>query len=427
MTSFALRHASLRLVALAAVLLVAACETPAPKPEPPAAAAPAPVTPPPPAPAAPAPAVQAPPPEPVQFDLAIERAATALFSTAEKVPGLTASPPRPVMIDPLIDGNTAQQTVSSEAMGGKIAQLVSARFPKFAVAPFRKESLDRNPLLLVGTLTAIKNNDRSERNDAFRICLALVDVRAGKIVAKGLGRATEQSVDATPLPYYSDSPSWVKDRSTDGYIRTCQGTRAGDVADALYIETLPTAMVLDEAVRAYHARDFDEAARLYRTAAALPGGEQKRVINGLYLTSWKLRRVRDAEDAFGKRVVRGLEEKRLGIKFLFRPGSTEYIPERDLQAQYGMWTRVIANRTVDAKACLQIVGHASRSGDEGMNEALSLRRADVTRRNVERHTGALRGKIKTDGVGSRETLVGSGTDDLRDALDRRVEFKVVDC
>ena len=92
-----------------------------------------------------------------------------------------------------------------------------------------------------------------------------------------------------------------------------------------------------------------------------------------------------------------------------------------------MWTRVIANRAVDAKACLQIVGHVSRSGDESLNEALLLRWADVTRRNVERNAGALRGKIKTDGVGLRETLVGSGTDDLRDALDRRVEFKVVDC
>ena len=31
------------------------------------------------------------------------------------------------------------------------------------------------------------------------------------------------------------------------------------------------------------------------------------------------------------------------------------------------------------------------------------------------------------GVGSREKLVGTGTDDVRDALDRRVEFKVVPC
>jgi outer membrane protein OmpA-like peptidoglycan-associated protein len=36
-------------------------------------------------------------------------------------------------------------------------------------------------------------------------------------------------------------------------------------------------------------------------------------------------------------------------------------------------------------------------------------------------------RIETAGVGSRENLIGSGTDDQRDALDRRVEFRVVGC
>jgi hypothetical protein len=30
-------------------------------------------------------------------------------------------------------------------------------------------------------------------------------------------------------------------------------------------------------------------------------------------------------------------------------------------------------------------------------------------------------------MGWRENLVGIGSDDVRDAIDRRVEFKVVDC
>ena len=36
-------------------------------------------------------------------------------------------------------------------------------------------------------------------------------------------------------------------------------------------------------------------------------------------------------------------------------------------------------------------------------------------------------RLRTEGKGWDETMVGSGTDDLRDALDRRVEFKVVNC
>jgi outer membrane protein OmpA-like peptidoglycan-associated protein len=36
-------------------------------------------------------------------------------------------------------------------------------------------------------------------------------------------------------------------------------------------------------------------------------------------------------------------------------------------------------------------------------------------------------RLSAAGVGSKEALVGLGTDDQRDALDRRVEFRVVDC
>jgi outer membrane protein OmpA-like peptidoglycan-associated protein len=32
-----------------------------------------------------------------------------------------------------------------------------------------------------------------------------------------------------------------------------------------------------------------------------------------------------------------------------------------------------------------------------------------------------------NGVGSKQTIVGNGRDDASDALDRRVEFRVIDC
>jgi hypothetical protein len=32
-----------------------------------------------------------------------------------------------------------------------------------------------------------------------------------------------------------------------------------------------------------------------------------------------------------------------------------------------------------------------------------------------------------NGVGSRQTMIGTGRDDATDALDRRVEFKVIGC
>ena len=46
---------------------------------------------------------------------------------------------------------------------------------------------------------------------------------------------------------------------------------------------------------------------------------------------------------------------------------------------------------------------------------------------LERESPQLKGRVIASGVGSKEQLVGTGTDDMRDALDRRVEFKPVPC
>src|SRR4029434_4913747 len=69
----------------------------------------------------------------------------------------------------------------------------------------------------------------------------------------------------------------------------------------------------------------------------------------------------------------------------------------------------------------------SRTGPEPLNERLSLRRAEYIQERLEADAPPLRNRTITSGKGSRENLVGSATDDARDALDRRVEFKVIGC
>jgi hypothetical protein len=40
---------------------------------------------------------------------------------------------------------------------------------------------------------------------------------------------------------------------------------------------------------------------------------------------------------------------------------------------------------------------------------------------------ALNSRLRASGVGYRENIIGTGTDDERDAIDRRVVFKVAAC
>ena len=119
-------------------------------------------------------------------------------------------------------------------------------------------------------------------------------------VYKRQARAKPEGVNITPTTYFKDSPTWTPDQATEGYIKTCQGTKAGDPINPAYVDRILTAALISEAINAYNDRQYQKALELYQSALRSPGGQQLRVYNGLYLASWKLGRRDDATDAFGK-------------------------------------------------------------------------------------------------------------------------------
>jgi outer membrane protein OmpA-like peptidoglycan-associated protein len=402
----------------------AATPAPAPAAPPPVvAAAPAPAAPPAAAPAAP----PAPPPV-LPFDEAVLAAANTLLGRAQIAPA-PAGAPYTVVIDPLIDGVTGAQSQASRAMGERIVGLIRERYAQqYAVQPFTAGNVEKSPLVLVGTFTGVNKERKTEgQREAYRICLALADLKTGKLVSKGLAFARTDGVDATPLPAFRDAPAFAEDNATTGYIRTCQGTRAGDPIHPLYADRIVAGALISEAVDAYAAGRYEEAFNLYKTVSTTPSGRQLRTWSGLYLTSMRLRRPDEAARAFGQLVDQGLEAKKLGVKFLFRPGSTGYANDPRLPQPYPMWLREIAAAAQKRQSCLELVGHTSASGPEPVNERLSLLRAETVRQQIERLAPPLAQRMVASGAGSRETLIGTGRDDASDAIDRRVDFKVIGC
>ena len=397
--------------------------------------APAAVSAPTPPPAAPPPAVPAPvaapvapaPPPVLPLEDALLAAANSLFSSASTT---LAAPPaqRMVVIDPLVDGVSHIQTVTTQSLETKIQGLVKAKYPGFNAQPFSRATVGQAPIVLVGTFTAIDlKNQTGGARDAFRICLALADLKSGLIVAKGVARAKIEGVNLTPLAHLQDAPTWGKDPSVDAYVQTCQATKPGDRINPAYLDGILAASLIAEASDLFDGGRYQEAIDVYRSALSTPKGDQLRVHNGIYSASWKLGRRADAERAFGEAVRVGLANNRLGVKFLFRPGTTDFVTDPRLNAPYPMWMSQIAQRAGAQAACLQVVGHTSPTGPEPLNERLSVLRAENVKNRLERESPKLKGRVIASGVGSREKLVGTGTDDVRDALDRRVEFKVVPC
>ncbi len=390
----------MRLFPLASLVLLAlsSCDVPAPAPT---AAAP-------------------PPPAPVPFAQAVQNAGTAVFTQA------AVDGPKVVVIDPLVNGVTGEQSASTRALGAQLTDLARQRFPTIKVEPFTAASVAASPLVMVGTFTPVNaQNQPAGLREAYRFCLVLGDLKTGKVVAKSVARALPAGIDSTPVRAFADSPAWSDDPAVKAYINTCQATKVGDPIPPAYLNGIITAAMVSQAIDAYDAGRFAEALDLYTAARGTPAGDQLRIYNGLYLTRSKLNQRAQAQAAFGDVVDYGLRSNRLAVKLLFRPASTAFVADPAISGSYDMWLREIATHSATAGACLQVTGHTSASGSAALNERLSVLRAEYVKGRLEQDSTALRGHVVAAGQGAQQPLVGTGADDSTDALDRRVEFKVI--
>lgn len=366
-----------------------------------------------------APAAPPPPVQPVPFPTAVTNAADAVFAgaLAHGKPGERQI----VVIDPLVNGVTGEQSAATQQIQDRIVELAREKYPQFEVVPFSAAAVRGGPNVMVGTFTPVNAQGQTAgAREAYRFCLVMVDLRAGKTIAKGVARARMDGVDTTPIDFFRDSPAWTNDASVKSYIDTCQATKVGDPISQTYLNGILTASVIAEAINAYDADHYREARDLYQSAQQMPAGNQLRVYNGLYLTNWKLGQEDAATDAFGRLVDFGLDNNTLGMKILFRPASTAL----EQGGPYEMWLRQIATHSASRNVCLQVTGNSSPSGSPVLNEQLSLLRAEYVQR-VLQEDAPLSNRVIATGAGSTKNLIGTGADDLSDALDRRVEFKVI--
>jgi outer membrane protein OmpA-like peptidoglycan-associated protein len=330
------------------------------------------------------------------------------------------------VIDPLVNGVTGEQSASTKTLGVRLAALARERYPLIDVQPFTASSAASANLVMVGTFTPVNaQNQPAGVREAYRFCLVVADLKSGKTLAKSVARATPDGIDSAPTRVFSDSPAWTEDANIKAYINTCQATKVGDPIPVAYVNGLITAGTVNQAMDAYDAGKYPDALDLYSSARATPAGDQLRIYNGLYLTRTKLGQREQAVSAFGDIVDYGLRNNRLAVKLLFRPGSTALVADGAVGSAYGMWLQQIAQRSAKAGACLQVTGHTSASGSAVLNERLSVLRAEYVKGRLEQDEALLRSHVVATGAGSQQALVGTGSDDAADSLDRRVEFKII--
>ena len=363
------------------------------------------------------------------FSEAIVVATDGLVGQTQKLPAFLAKMEskivrKNVVVDPMIDATSGQQTQTTQLLERRIGERLAARKEGgFDLLPFKTENLAKVQYLLTGTLTRLLGVPGKK---SLQINLALVEIKTGQVVAQASALARDDGLNHTPLAIYQDSPVLVKDKVVDGYIATAL-TAPGSAANSLYMERVAVASVINEAGSLYNSERYQESLAKYQEARGQTGGEQLRTLNGIYLNNVRLGRIAEAESAFGQIVAYGLRSNKLDVKFLFNPGSTEFWSDTKVSGAYPMWLRQIAKEGAGARVCMVIVGHTSHTGSEQTNDALSLQRATFIQQRLAAESSGLAQRTKASGMGWRENLVGSGSDNAVDALDRRVEFRVEPC
>ncbi|MCV6637364.1 OmpA family protein [Candidatus Albibeggiatoa sp. nov. NOAA] len=362
--------------------------------------------------------------QPLGFKEAVRNLTDNLLQQVKKHQGLSVGK-KQIALDPFIDVNSGDVVQTSLDIESLVIDHIDNRFPKFSIQRLSPTQLENIQYIMVGALDyELFGNEGNQKR--YRIHASVLDPDTQKVVANAKVWLLEDSLDYTPVTIYEDSPMYLKDKLLDSLISIAKSPTDADM-DARYYEALEASAMIIEASTAYAERDFGKALDLFQQASALQEGQTMRTYAGLYQTYRKLQHPDKAEDAFGKMFELGVEEDNLSTKFLFQVNNVEFVKNPNIRKQYVMWLRQIGKFFNSTEHCIQILGHTSRTGAEKYNRDLSLQRAQKVQKLLAPYLLKIQKRSEAIGRGYLDNIVGSGTDDARDAVDRRVDFKIVGC
>ncbi|HPY41803.1 MAG TPA: OmpA family protein, partial [Thiolinea sp.] len=266
--------------------------------------------------------------------------------------------------------------------------------------------------------------DKASEGQIYELNVWLRDAKTGRLLAHSQNKVLAQGLPYALTAEAKDSPVYTEtlNPNSQGFDLR-QEMQRSNYAGRLQIEA-----ILTDAAKAYGNAQYAQALKLYETASTLKDGLSLRTLAGRYLTLLRMNRPAEARIAFADLLKYGFNNKNtLTFKILFAVDSTKFAGGNFLGDQYTVWTEEIANYLKYSQRCMLVAGHSSHSGSEDYNLKLSTSRATVIRQLMTSKQPAIVTRTQAEGKGFHENIVGTGTDDLRDAVDRRVEFRRQTC
>jgi outer membrane protein OmpA-like peptidoglycan-associated protein len=365
--------------------------------------------------------------EPMKFEPAVRALAASLMRQLKANQSSSQAELKEVNIavEPIVNADTAEVTEASRRIQDIISDETQKQNPKIRLAPTSPDILLKSQFILVGIIK-VDAKTGAKGSVPYKVGVAIIDLKTNKVLASATAQVSDNKLDVTPTKSFQDNPMYTKDRRTDGLVKTVE-TGAGGTADTEYMNGLVTSSILAQGDREYDKNNYENALNYYKEASLRSDGQTMRTYAALYQAYRQLNKLDKAEAAFGRLLAFCYVENNINVKLMFSVGRTEFVTDSEMRSHYYIWLRQIAKLFAKEKGCLEIVGHTSRTGSESYNESLSLQRARYVQGLMLKDFPGIMKRSTAIGRGFKENIIGTGSDNMRDAIDRRVEFKITSC
>lgn len=367
---------------------------------------------------------------PIEFEAAVQKLANHLLAQINNnQSGFKLFGKTHIALDPFVDVNIGSAVNASRDIERIIFEEGSKHFPDFLIKRISPQNLRNAHYVMSGIISLgdYKTAYSTQTEKYYRIIASVTDLKSGNVVANSSIWVLDIDLDYTTTSIHKNNLLYFKDNLFKGLVATAK-SQVGEQAHEDYYGFLDTNALLVEAETVYELGDYKTALILFKQVAERPDSEIMRAYAGLYETNFKLGQIAFATQAFDKLLDISVKQTgKLNVKLLFSVNSTAFIKNENLRSRYTTWLNRIGYYFNHKNLCFQIVGHTSRTGSKHHNNRLSLERARAVQKIMRANFPNIMRKSRAVGKGFQENIVSLGTDDVRDAIDRRVEFVVVNC
>lgn len=317
-----------------------------------------------------------------------------------------------IAVEPFSDAYTHEELLAGQKMPG-IFKAAEQRYPTGNIVAFSSDAAKNSKYLIEGTF-ALEHPGQGQTGKQYVIRAVARHLGTGRIIASSDVWVKGNIPGYEATPEFRDIPAYLD------YDR-----KPKPLPEIRLHDNIEARALLADAGNAYANKEYAKAERIYEDVRQRKNDQALRSQAGLYITKLRMGQKQQAAEAFGQLLNLSFQKSdTLTLKILFKVDSEQFYGGNLVNEQYSLWLQKIASYLQQHHSCMVVTGHSSHTGTAEYNQSLSLQRAESIR-SLLNSLGA--NNITAKGKGFSENIIGSGTDDARDALDRRVEFRTYAC